>query len=352
LVAVSVKVVVTKGLTTIEPDDDTGPIPGVRVTELATVVDQDSVTDPPGPIEVAEAVTVAVGGGGSVGGVTFTSTDRLTGPARLVAVSVKVVSDKGETTIEPEDPTGTIPGARVTKSAPVVDQDNVTDPPSTIELVEAVSVAVGRGSVTVTSADDVTEPERLVAVSVKVVVAKGSTTIEPEAATGPIPGPSVTRSAPVVDQDKVTDPPVAIELAEAVSVAVGSGGSGVGAVTFTSTDRVAGPARLVAVSVNIVVDKGMMTIEPEDATGPIPGSSVTTSASLVDQDKVTDPPGPIEVSEAVSAAVGSGGRGFRAPLPSPTLPWTNWTRRKLTTSCCDPEDRAAYALAEARPSPP
>jgi len=110
-------------LTTIEPDDETGPIAGVSVNEPAPVVDQDNVTDPPGPIEVTEAVSVAVGRGGSAGGVTFTSTDRLTGPALLAAVSVKVVVDKGETTIEPEDPTGPMPGARVTKSATVTCND-------------------------------------------------------------------------------------------------------------------------------------------------------------------------------------------------------------------------------------
>jgi hypothetical protein len=234
----------------------------------------------------------------------------------------------------------------------------VTDPPGPIELAEAVSVAVGGGggNVTVTSTEEVTEPAGLVAVSVKVVVTKGVTTIEPDDDTGPTPGVRVTKSAVVVDQDNVTDPPGPIELAEAVSVAVGRGGrdgrGGGGWTTLTSTDRVAGPARFIAVSVKVVSDKGETMIEPEDPTGPIVGSIVTKSAPVVDQDNVTDPPRRIVLAEAVSVASGSGGKGGRAPLPSPTLPWINWTRRKLTTSCCDPGDSALYALAEASPSPP
>jgi hypothetical protein len=48
-------------LTTIEPDEETGPINGVRIRTSAPVVDQDNVTDPPGPIEVDEAASPAVG---------------------------------------------------------------------------------------------------------------------------------------------------------------------------------------------------------------------------------------------------------------------------------------------------
>ena len=103
---------------------------------------------------------------------------------------------------------------------------------------------------------------------------------------------------------------------------------------------------------NVVGDRGLTTIEPANETGPIPGSSVTWSAPWVDQVSVIGPPGAVTPAEAVRFASGSGGKGGCAPLPSPTLPWISWTRRKLTTSACEDEERAAYALADASPSPP
>ena len=63
-VAVRVYVVVTRGLTTTEPEADTVPGPGKRVTTEAPVVDQVSVADPPAAIVVGAAVRVAVGGVG------------------------------------------------------------------------------------------------------------------------------------------------------------------------------------------------------------------------------------------------------------------------------------------------
>jgi hypothetical protein len=103
--------------------------------------------------------------------------------------------------------------------------------------------------VTVTPA--VTEPAAFVAVSVAVVVAGRATVREPEVPTVPMLGLIETDVAPVVLQVSVDDAPGAIEISEAVSVAV-VGAAGDTVVTVTVAAAVTEPPAPVAVRCRVV----------------------------------------------------------------------------------------------------
>jgi hypothetical protein len=195
-------------------------------------------------IVVGVRVTVAVGAGGGGGSTTVRVAVAVVVPPVLVAVSVYVVVAAGLTGRVPDAPTSPMPGSMRTEVAPVVVHVSVADSPCAIDGGDTPIVAVGGGSTTVSTVDDVTDAVVLVAVIVYVAVAAGLTVNEPVAATTPIPWLIVTVVAFVVAQESVADCPWVIDVGETPIVAVGGGG-----VTVSVVVAVADPFALLAVSV-------------------------------------------------------------------------------------------------------
>ena len=248
LVAVSVYVVVTVGLTALEPLADTDVnVPGVIATVVAPVVAQFNVLLPPALMLAGLAVKALIRGRFSA--CTATLTVVFTEPAELVAVSVYVVVAVGLMVLDPlADADVNVPGVIATVVAPVVAQLNVLVPP-TLMLVElAVKELIkGNAACTATVTAAFTEPAALVAVSVYVVVAVGLTALEPLAdADVKVPGVIVIAVAPVVIQLNVLVPPT-LMLAELAVKDLIRGKFA--ACTATVTVAFTEPAALVAVSV-------------------------------------------------------------------------------------------------------
>src|SRR6185295_5067479 len=74
----------------------------------------------------------------------------------------------------------------------------------------------------------------------------------------------------------------------------------VGVPTLTVAVDVTGPDELVAVNVYVVVELGETLREPDAETVPMPGLMVTAVDPLTLQTRVEDPPGEIEVGDAVN----------------------------------------------------
>ncbi len=219
------------------------PVLALITTEVAPLTVHANVAVSPGPIEAGVAAKAPITGNGS-GVVTVTAAERVALPPALVAVSTYVVVALGVTTrLVPV--TAPMPGAIVTRSAPVVAHVSVTGvPANTVAGAAAKEAIVGNGTVTLTATVRVTLPVSFVAVRVYVVLALGVTAmLVPD--TAPIPGVIDTVAAPATDHDKVEDPPGSTEsgVAENAPI-VGSGG-----ITVTTAVRVTLPPALVARSV-------------------------------------------------------------------------------------------------------
>jgi len=219
------------------------PVLALITTDAAPLTVQVNVAVAPGAIDAGVAAKAPITGNGS-GVVTVTVAERVTLPPAFVAVSTYVVVAAGVTTrLVPV--TTPMPGAIVTRSAPVVAQFNVTgEPANTAAGVAAKDAIVGNGTVTFTVTVRVTLPVSLVAVRVYVVLALGVTAmLVPE--TAPIPGEIDTVVAPATDHDKVDAPPGNTESGAAENAPiVGNGG-----ITVTAAVRVTLPPALVAFSV-------------------------------------------------------------------------------------------------------
>lgn len=127
------------GLTVVDPDVATGPIPLSMETLVAFVVDQVNVAGLPSETVVGAAVSFAVGGCAC----TVTVATEVAVPLTLVAVSVYCVLDDGLTDIDPDSATAPIPLLIVTVEAYAVVQDNVAGLPGATVAGEAARVAVG-----------------------------------------------------------------------------------------------------------------------------------------------------------------------------------------------------------------
>jgi hypothetical protein len=137
-----------------------------------------------------------------------------------------------------------------------------------------------------------------------VIVAVGLTDLVPDAVTVPIPWLMETVVAFVLDQVSVDAAPDVIDVGDALSVTVGSGG---GALTVTVALAVADPAELVAVTVYVVVAVGLTDLVPDAVTVPMLWSIETVVAFVLDQVSVDAAPDVMEVGEALIATVGSVG---------------------------------------------
>jgi hypothetical protein len=105
-----------------------------------------------------------------------------------------------------------------------------------------------------------------------------------------------------------------IVVGAAVSFAVGGADW-----TVTVATEVAVPLTLVAVIVYSVVDAGVIGMDPEKATAPMPLLIVTVEAYAVDHESVAVLPGATVAGDAVIAAVGTGG-GCAGSKPAPRQP--------------------------------
>jgi len=113
----------------------------------------------------------------------------------------------------------------------------------------------------------------------------GETVAEPAVATEPTEGLIETDVAPVVFHESVADPPLVIEVGDAVKLEM------VGAepaTTDTVTVAVTEPFAFVAVSVYVVFVVGETVAEPAVATEPTEGLIETDVAPVVFQESVAD----------------------------------------------------------------
>ena len=108
-VAVIVYVVVVAGLTNLEPEAATVPIPWFILTDVAFIVNHDKLADCPTVIVTGFAVKFVAGEFGGGGGLTFTVTFLVIDPPAFVAVSVYAVVVAGVTVLVPDVPTVPIP---------------------------------------------------------------------------------------------------------------------------------------------------------------------------------------------------------------------------------------------------
>ncbi len=138
-----------------------------------------------------------------------------------------------------------LPPEAVHEVALVVDQLKVDEEPLVIEIGEAVRVTVGAATVTVTVTDCVIVPPAPVQARVYVFEeVRLPVDSEPEVDLVPVqPFEAVHEVALVVDQLKVDEEPLVIEIGEAVRVTVGSG------LTVTVTDFESEPPGPVQVKV-------------------------------------------------------------------------------------------------------
>ena len=105
----------------------------------------------------------------------------------------------------------------------------------------------------------------------------------------------------VVDQVRVEEFPKLMEVGLAVNVRVGAGVPD----TVTVAEALAEPAELVAVRVYVVVTEGETALFPDVDTPPIPWSIETEVALVVDQLRVEEAPGEIEVGFVLKVIVGT-----------------------------------------------
>jgi len=131
--------VVVVGLTVVDPEAATVPIPLSMETLVAFVVVHVNVAELPGKTVVGLAVNFAVGGFA----LTVTVATEAAVPLTLVAVKVYSVVDDGLTAMDPDAATVPMPLLIVTVEAYAVVHDNVADFPGAITDGEAVMVAVG-----------------------------------------------------------------------------------------------------------------------------------------------------------------------------------------------------------------
>jgi hypothetical protein len=265
------------------------------VIDVAFEVDHESVDDWPLLMLAGFAFSMAVGIG--VGAVTVTVAVALLEPAELVAMSVYVVVEDGETLCDPLLATA-VP-FNVTVVAFTVFHESIDDCPLWMLAGFAFIEAVGIGVVadTVTLAVAVVEPAELVAISVYVVVEVGETLCDPLVATE-VPF-NVTVVAFDVFHESIDDCPFWMLAGFAFIEAVGIG---VVADTVTVAVSVVEPAELVATSVYVLVAVGDVLFDPlAETTAP---SNVTWVAFDDVHVNIDDWPLWIEVGEAVRFAVG------------------------------------------------
>ena len=123
LVAVRIYVVAEVGDTVFVPMDATVPISGLIETDVAPLTSQVRVATSPAAIEVLSAAKVVITGLPAVFTVTVTGAVVL--PAPLVAVSVYVAVEAGDTVFVPVDETLPISGLMETDVAPATSHDSV-----------------------------------------------------------------------------------------------------------------------------------------------------------------------------------------------------------------------------------
>jgi len=127
------------GLTVVDPESATVPMPLSMETLVALVVLHVNVEELPTVMLVGAAVSFAVGGLAC----TVTVAAEVAVPFTLVAVNVYSVVDDGETGMDPEEATTPMPLLIVTVEAYAVVHDNVAELPGATVAGEAVRVAVG-----------------------------------------------------------------------------------------------------------------------------------------------------------------------------------------------------------------
>ena len=127
------------GLTVVDPDAATVPIPLSMETLVAFVVVHVKVAELPAEMVFGAAVSFAFGGFAC----TTTVATELVVPLTLVAVKVYCVVADGLTWMEPDVATAPMPWSIVTVEAYAVVQDNVSGLPGATVAGEAVKVAVG-----------------------------------------------------------------------------------------------------------------------------------------------------------------------------------------------------------------
>lgn len=134
---------VVVGLTVVEPDAATVPIPLSIETLVAFVVLHVNVAEFPAVIVVGAAVNFAVGGFAC----TVTVAAEVAVPLTLVAVNVYSVVDEGVIAIDPDAATTPMPLSIVTVEAYAVVHESVVDKPGATVAGDAVRAAVGPGGV-------------------------------------------------------------------------------------------------------------------------------------------------------------------------------------------------------------
>lgn len=127
------------GLTVVEPEAATLPMPLSMETLLALVVLHVKVAELPSEIVVGDTVSFAVGGFAT----TATVATEVAVPFTLVAVNVYSVVDDGLTFTDPDAATTPMPLLIVTVEAYAVVQDNVAELPGATVAGEAEITAVG-----------------------------------------------------------------------------------------------------------------------------------------------------------------------------------------------------------------
>ncbi len=219
------------------PEVDLVPLqPPEAVQELAFVLDQVSVVDPPLITVVGEAVSETDGADGP----TVTVVDCAAVPPGPAQVNVKVVVDAIE--VRCSEPAVALlpphPPLAVQLVALFELQVRVVDPPAATVDGVAVSVTEGMvGCVTVTLTDCVAEPPAPLQVSAKAEL-EVSAPVEavPEVVLLPLQLPDATHElASVEDQVRVAAVPEASVEGATASVTVGAGGAVGGCVTLAVT---------------------------------------------------------------------------------------------------------------------
>jgi hypothetical protein len=295
--------------TTVDPSTETVPTPLLILTDVASLVFQESVEVPALASDDGDAVNASQVGPEEVGPDEIViARVQVTVPPTPVAVSVYVVFAVMFTTADPSTATLPTPLFIDTDVAPVVLHERVDGPALLIEEGEAVNAShVGAlGGVTVgtilTVATHVADCVPFIAVSVYVVLVSTLTLVEPSTATTPMLLLRKTVVAPVVFHESVAVPALLIDEGVAVNESqVGPPGVTTG-VMVTVRVQVTVPPAPVAVSVYVVLVSTFTFVDPSTGTLPTPLLIEVTVAPVVFHERVTIPALVSEVGDAVKAS--------------------------------------------------